>query len=164
MLDMAARQGAPLVVRFGCLAQAAAEGQPEPEALIARMCQRWKVPAECRDFALLLARQAHPVDHIQGSTALQVMTLLGACDALRRPDRLAALLLARELHASASGLASYKPKRLLQRCLAAALSVPVAAVAAQAISNGLQGPDIAAAVREAQRVAVERCLSQSEDF
>lgn len=163
MIDMAARQGAPLVVRFACLAQAAAVGQPEPEAVIARMCQRWKVPADCRDLALLLARQAHQIDHVQGSTAHQVMALLAACDALRRPERFAALLLARELNASAAGSACFLPKRLLQRCLAAAQSVPVATVAAQAISNGLSGPDIAAAVREAQRVAVDHCLSQSQD-
>lgn len=162
MLDMAAAQGAPLVVRFGCLAHAATEGHHQPEALIERICQRWKVPADCRDLALLLARQAHQVDHVQGSTAQQLMALLQACDALRRPQRMAMLLLARELSARAHGVECYVPKRLLQRGLEAAQSVDVATVAAQAIRSGMRGPEVGHAVREAQRLAVDSCLSQSK--
>lgn len=162
VLDMAAARGAQLAVRFGCLVWAAANGHPQPEALAERMAQRWKVPSDCREFALLFVRQAQRVDNALHASAAEVMALFQACDALRRPGRMVLLLQACELNANARGVERYLPKQTLQRCLEAALSVPAAAVAAGAVSTGRRGIDIGLAVRDAQRRAIEAALSQSD--
>ncbi len=162
VLDYAAAQGAPVALRFGCLVQAAVKGHPQPEALAERMCERWKVPADCREFALLLVRRAHQVDNVQDAGPSEVMALLQACDALRRPERMVTLLQACELIACAGGVQRYPPRQTLQRCLKAALSVGAAAVAADAVASGLRGIDIGLAVRDAQSRAVKEALSQDE--
>jgi tRNA nucleotidyltransferase (CCA-adding enzyme) len=80
--------GAPATVRFAALlAQHAA-------AAIDALCQRLRVPAEYRDLALLGAALAQRLlDATEQPSAQQLVTLLEAADAWRRPERFHKLLL-----------------------------------------------------------------------
>jgi tRNA nucleotidyltransferase (CCA-adding enzyme) len=60
--------------------------------LVEALCQRLRVPAECRDLALLAAQHhtnIHRGDELRPETALK---LLERCDAFRRPQRFEELL------------------------------------------------------------------------
>ena len=107
VIDAAARASLSLAGRFAALvhdlgkAKTPAEVLPQHighEAatlpLVQNMCTRLRVPADCRDLALLMAR--YHTD-IHRATELRPQTVLGVlehCDAFRRPQRFAELLLA----------------------------------------------------------------------
>jgi len=100
VVDMAARLDLPLPARFAALVHDLGKaGTPAHvlprhighEAaglpLIAALCERLRVPAECRDVALLAARyhgDIHKIDELRPAT---VVKMLESCDALRRPQR-----------------------------------------------------------------------------
>jgi tRNA nucleotidyltransferase (CCA-adding enzyme) len=59
---------------------------------VAALCERLRVPAECRDLALIMARQhgnIHRAAELRPSTIVQ---LLQSADAFRKPDRFTRLL------------------------------------------------------------------------
>lgn len=109
VIDMAARLGAALPARFAALthdlgkARTPADILPRHHghetksvALVEGLCERLKVPVDCRDVARLAARyhgDMHRVDELRAETKL---TLLERCDALRRPERFELILLACE--------------------------------------------------------------------
>jgi tRNA nucleotidyltransferase (CCA-adding enzyme) len=107
VLDFAAAGGQPLAVRWACLLHDLGKGTTAPEVLphhyghearsaelAEAVCARLKVPVECRDLALLMARE-HGILHRAGELrAGTLVALLERCDALRRPERFAALLAA----------------------------------------------------------------------
>jgi tRNA nucleotidyltransferase (CCA-adding enzyme) len=109
VIDMAARLGAALPARFAALthdlgkARTPADILPRHHghetksvALVEGVCERLKVPVDCRDVARLAARyhgDMHRVGELRPETKL---TLLERCDALRRPERFELILLACE--------------------------------------------------------------------
>jgi tRNA nucleotidyltransferase (CCA-adding enzyme) len=109
VIDMAARLGAALPARFAALthdlgkARTPADILPRHHghetksvALVEGLCERLKVPVDCRDVARLAARyhgDMHRVGELRPETKL---TLLERCDALRRPERFELILLACE--------------------------------------------------------------------
>jgi tRNA nucleotidyltransferase (CCA-adding enzyme) len=109
VIDMAARLGAALPARFAALthdlgkARTSADILPrhhgheaKSAALVEGVCERLKVPVDCRDVARLAARyhgDMHRVEELRPETKL---TLLERCDALRRPERFELILLACE--------------------------------------------------------------------
>jgi tRNA nucleotidyltransferase (CCA-adding enzyme) len=138
-LDAAARANAPLAVRFAALARAL-----DPWAVEA-LARRLKVPAECRDLALLAARHANA---LQDGAALEpesVLELLNATDAWRRPERFAELL-----SAALAGEPEAAPARArLERAHAAGAAVDTGAIAqaareAAAIRGGIDAARLAA--------------------
>lgn len=161
LLDSAAGQGAPLAVRFACLTLAAAEAHPQPEAQAqaARIAQRWKVPADCRELAELLVREAARVLACDQNDAEGLMATLTSTDAFRRPERLLLLMQACELHAQAQGHAgSLLAASRLAIALAAANTVDSGLAAANAAASGLRGAAIGHAVREARVAAIHTQL------
>jgi tRNA nucleotidyltransferase (CCA-adding enzyme) len=145
MLDHAAGVDAPLPVRFGLLVH----GAPAAAAAL-------KAPAECQALGALLEREATAIDRATAVDAAARLALIERCDAIRRPERFAQLLLARECEASvdAGRAPTPSPRALLLGALERALAVDTAAVAAAAAARGLQGPDVGAAVRAARLQAV----------
>ena len=109
VIDMAARLGAELPARFAALthdlgkARTPADILPRHHgheqksvALVDAICTRLRVPVECRDVARLAARyhgDMHRAAELRPETRLSI---LERCDALRRPDRFAQVLLACE--------------------------------------------------------------------
>ncbi|MCX7164361.1 MAG: multifunctional CCA addition/repair protein [Betaproteobacteria bacterium] len=143
VIDMAARLGAALPARFAALmhdlgkARTPADILPRHHgheakgvALIEPVCERLRVPADCRDVARLVARfhgDMHRVAELRAETKL---TLLERCDALRRPDRFELILLACE--------ADYRGRLGWEECdYAAAAEWKAALAAVRAVDAGV---------------------------
>jgi tRNA nucleotidyltransferase (CCA-adding enzyme) len=175
VLDMAARLGAPLPVRWACLCHDLGKATTPPDEwphhrgherrsarLAQALAERFRVPNECRELADVVAREH---GHLHASGRLGAATLLRLferCDALRRPARFAEVLQACECDARGrTGLEErpYAPTVRLPPLLDAALHIDSAAVAAAAALRGLRGPDIGAAVRAARIEAVAGALA-----
>ena len=170
VLDQAARLQAPLAVRFACLCHDLGKGttpreqwprhlghEPRSAALALALCQRWKVPVDCRELAEAVAREHGHVHASQGLEAAAVLRLLERCDALRRPARFADLLLACECDARGRlGLedSAYPQRPRLLRALARARSVDTAAVAQREAARGHSGPAVGRAIHAARVAAL----------
>ena len=158
VLQMAARLAAPLAVRYACLCHDLGKGTTPVDELprhighearsakLARAVgERWRVPTDCRELADLTARE-HGNIHRSGTLdAAATIRLLDRCDAWRRPDRFAGLLLACECDARGRlGLAeaAYPQRTRLAAALALARTVNTTALAEAAAAKGLAGPAI----------------------
>ncbi|WP_455278982.1 multifunctional CCA addition/repair protein [Cupriavidus necator] len=109
VIDCAAAMGAPLTVRFAALVHDLGKGTT-PEDVLPRhighelrsvklledVCARLRVPNECRDLALVVAREHGNIHRSLEIGAAAVMRLLERCDALRKPARFAEALQACE--------------------------------------------------------------------
>ena len=175
VLDMSARLGGSLPVRFACLGHDLGKGttpadvlprhighEVRSEKLVRALCDRWKVPTECRELAEVVAREHGNVHRSAELNAAAVLRLLERCDALRRAQRFEEALLACEC--DARGRAGkedepYPQRPRLAAALRAALSVDTAPVAEAAAARGLAGPAIGEAVREARVRAVADALA-----
>ena len=113
VLDMAARLGHPLAVRFACLGHDLGKGTTPPEMLPRHLAPRGAqrragagderaaagADNACRALAELIAREHGNVHRSGEFGAAALVRLLERCDALRRPERFAELLLACECDA-----------------------------------------------------------------
>jgi tRNA nucleotidyltransferase (CCA-adding enzyme) len=166
VLDHAARIDTPLRVRFACLCHDLGKGttpahllprhlqhEQRSVALLRALCTRLKVPAECREIAEVVAAE-HGHIHASGSLdAKALLRLLDRCDALRRPQRFAEVLLACECDARGRlGLEDrpYPQRQRLLQALALAGTVDTAALAAQAAAQGQSGQQVGQAIRVAR--------------
>lgn len=170
VLEMSARLNAPLTVRFACLGHDLGKGTTPAELLprhiaheqrsvelVRRVCERWKVPADCRELAEVVAREHGNVHRSGDLDASAVMRLIERCDGLRRPERFAQMLLACECDARGRlGFEDrpYPPRERLQRALDRALGIDTSAIAADALARGWSGPAIGAAIHAARTHAI----------
>jgi len=144
-LKAAARAGASLEARFAALARAL-----DPLAVEA-FCARLRVPAACRELALLATRHANAIADAGELDAQALLVLLDAADAWRRPERfleLAAAALAGEPDVSEAWA-------LLERALGAGAAVDAGAIAKAAAGAAGIRSAIGAARLEAIRRAIE---------
>ena len=174
VLDMSARLGASLPVRVACLMHDLGKGTTPPDALprhigheqrsarlLAAVCERLRVPVECRELADVVAREHGNIHRSGELKAAAVVRLLERCDAIRKPLRFDEVLLACECDARGRGGReedSYAPRTRLRRALDAALSVATAGIAAQAQQQGLTGPKVGEKIQEARTRAVAAVL------
>ena len=147
-LDAAAAERAALQVRFAALLSVL-----QPEAVDA-LCARLRAPATCRDLALLAARHGNALADAAELDVDELMSLLEAADAWRRPERF------RELVAAVlAGIAGSEASRTrLQRVHEAALAVDAGAVARA--QNGADA--IKAAVAQARLAAISAAMKLSD--
>ena len=160
LLDRASAQDSELAVRYACLSQLLAQDRaPEDRAALAlELSAHWKVPSDCRDLArLLLSLPALAGEHT-APDADQVMQLLLASDALRRPERFRQWLQARVLVDDSAEAAVVAAD--LSHWLDIALQADTAAAASLAAARGLGGADLGAAVLAARREAIVQAMSQ----
>lgn len=148
VVDWAARQGLSLPVRFAALTHDLGKGTTPPEQwpthhshearsveLVRALSERIRVPAECRDLAVAVAR-----DHGNVHRALElrpgtVVELLERVDAFRRPDRFEAFLQACECDFRGRpgyGEKPYPAPGYLLQALQAAQAIDAAVVARSA--------------------------------
>jgi tRNA nucleotidyltransferase (CCA-adding enzyme) len=127
----------PLAVRFALLAWSLAEDEVET------LCRRLRVPNEPRELALLASRNRKALEAVPHASPEEMLKLLKAVDAFRRPERFAELLDVARL--AAHGI-DFAP---LERARAAA-----AAVDAGAIAGSGSGEEIAKRVDEARLKAI----------
>ena len=165
-LKYAADHGAPGAVRFAVLTHDLGKAQT-PRAdwpshhgheefgvpLINDVCDRLKVPNTHRELAILAARYHTHVHRAMELRPATVLTLLENCDALRRPERFAELLLACE--ADARGRtgregAPYPQAAYLRQALAAAAGVALS----ESDRRGLEGAEIGEELRRRRLAAV----------
>jgi tRNA nucleotidyltransferase (CCA-adding enzyme) len=165
-LRYAAAHGAPAAVRFAVLMHDLGKAQT-PKAdwprhhgheefgvpLINDLCDRLKVPNAQRELAILAARHHTLVHRALELTPATVLTLLENCDALRRPERFAELLLACEADArgrSGRENAPYPQVGYLREALAAAAG----ATLTESERRGLEGAEIGAELRRRRLAAL----------
>ncbi|WP_186198137.1 multifunctional CCA addition/repair protein [Burkholderia gladioli] len=176
VVDYAARHGYTLPVRFAALTHDLGKATT-PEHVLPRhighegrsvdllkpLSERLRVPNECRDLALLVAREHGNLHQVMKMGAAALVRLLERADALRKPGRFAEMLQACESDARGRlGLETqpYPQAERLRRALLAARSVDAGQVAA-----GLRGnPEgIREAVHRARIAAVAAELSIDAD-
>jgi tRNA nucleotidyltransferase (CCA-adding enzyme) len=171
VMDMSAALDAPLPVRFACLCHDLGKGTTPADALprhigheqrsarlLQGVCERLRVPVECRELADVVAREHGNIHRSTGFDAAALARLLDRCDAWRRPQRFADTLLACECDARGRGgheAAAYPQRPRLLAALRAGQAVDTAAVAQEAAQRGCKGPAIGAAVQAARVRAVE---------
>lgn len=172
VLDQAARLHAPLDVRFACLCHDLGKGTTPTELwprhlghesrslpLLRQLSERWRVPAACKELALVVAAEHGHIHQSLGFGAAASLRLLQRCDALRRPERFEHVLLACECDARGrTGLEDrdYPQSQRLREALRAALSVDTAALAQEAHSLGLKGVGVAQHIDAAREAAIAR--------
>ena len=167
VLDAAARIGAQLPARWAALLHDLGKGTtPKDEwprhagheqrgvELARAVNERLRVPNDCRDAAVVAAREHGHIHRALELDAAALLRLLERCDALRRPALLAQVLDACE--ADARGRAGHEDDAYPQRgrilgALEAARAVDAGAIAAR---TGPDGSRIAQAVHSARAAAI----------
>ena len=175
VLDMAAQLNAPLEVRFACLGHDLGKGTtPQAEwprhigheersaRLLKALCLRLRVPNDCSELADVVAREHGNIHQSSEFGAAALVRLLERCDAFRKSERFADILLACECDARGRlGLSEqpYPQRQRLLGALTAAQSVLTAEVAAAAEAQGLNGAAIGQAVHAARTAALNSWLT-----
>lgn len=171
VLDTAARLDAPLTVRFACLCHDLGKGTTPPDEwprhvgheqrsvrLTHELCERWRVPAACRELAVVVAREHGNIHRSDEFGAGALVRLLERCDAFRKPARFGEILLACECDARGRlGFehAAYPQRARLLDAQRVAQAVDTESIAAAAAQRGLAGPQIGAEIHRARVAAIE---------
>jgi tRNA nucleotidyltransferase (CCA-adding enzyme) len=187
VLDMAARLGAGLPVRFACLCHDLGKGTTPADVLprhighearsadlLRDVSERWRVPRECRELADVVAREHGHIHRCGDLGAAALLRLLERCDAIRRPERFEEVLLACECDVRGRlgfGEQAYPQRDRLRSALRAAQTVDSGVVARQVTQQLARsrendagppaadtGPRIAQALHAARAAAVALAL------
>jgi tRNA nucleotidyltransferase (CCA-adding enzyme) len=172
VVDHAAARGYALPVRFAALTHDLGKATT-PEDILPRhighetrsvdllkpLCDRLRVPNECRDLAVLVAREHGNIHRVMEMGAAALVRLFERADALRKPARFAEALQACE--ADARGRLGFETREYnqaerLRVALAAARSVDAGAIAQDFAG---QPTKIKEAVHRARVEAVEAALA-----
>jgi tRNA nucleotidyltransferase (CCA-adding enzyme) len=151
VIDYAAKVNAALPARFAALVHDLGKGTTRAEylprhpkheeasvALANEMCDRLKVPTDCRELGATVARWHGEVHSALELDAARLLTLLDACDAMRRPARFDDVLMAcacdhhGRLHFEGT---PYPPQDYLTRALARLQAIDYAAIAREHVKN-----------------------------
>ncbi len=178
VIDMAATLNAALPARFAALTHDLGKGVTPPHILprhighegrsaelLEPLCERLRVPTDCRDVARLVARfhgDMHRVAELRPETQLKI---LERCDALRRPERFGQVLLACEAdHRGRLGLEAvpYVAAERWRAALAAVQEVD-AAVIARACAEPGQIPEQIGAARIARLSVLKKAQGLSNE-
>ncbi len=170
VLDMSARLGASLPVRFACLGHDLGKGTTPADVLprhlgheersaklLRGLCERLRVPVECRELADVVAREHGNVHRSGDFGAAALVRLLERCDAFRKPARFEEVLLACECDARGRlGLhdSAYPQRGRLRRALTAAQSVATHEIAEKALLAGAKGQKVGEMIHHARVAAV----------
>jgi len=171
VVDFAADTGASLPVRFAALVHDLGKGTTPPEEwprhvsheqrsvrLVDELCERLRVPTECRDLARIVAREHGLVHRALELRAGTITKLLERIDFARRPQRLESVLAACEAdYRGRLGLQAraYPQAQHLRKAARAFASVDTASIA-RAHADAPQ--QIREALHEARARAVAEAL------
>ncbi|MBS4018652.1 MAG: multifunctional CCA addition/repair protein [Dechloromonas sp.] len=175
VIDQAAHYGFPLTVRYAALCHDLGKATTPADILprhighemrSLQLCQtmseRLRVPNECRDLALLMARHHGTIHRAGEMRAATLVDLLEKCDALRRPARFGELLdTCRCDYTGRAGWEnrSYDSPDLLYKVLAAVNTVDAGRIAADTKERG----KIPERIRLARIKAVRTLLNEAGD-
>jgi len=165
---------APLTVRFAALThdlgKALTPARELPRHIghdakgrkpLKALCERWKVPGDCRELAELACAEHIHVHQSLGFGAAAVWRLLQRSDALRKPERFLQMLQVCQHDAQGrTGLHErpYPQRARLGQALSAAQAVDSAAVSAPLLAVGARGEAIGRAVAAAREHAIATTL------
>ena len=129
------------------------------------MSARLRVPSECRELALLMARHHGPIHRVADLRAATIVSLLEKTDAFRRPGRFRQLLEA--CRCDYNGRAGWQDRDYLSpaiflQALAAAQSVAAGAIARACADKSRIADYVHAARVEAVRAALQQAADQPE--
>jgi len=171
VLDTAADLQTSLEVRYACLCHDLGKGTTPSDVLpkhigheqrsvqLARaVSARFKVSTACRELAELVAREHGNVHRSAEFGPAALLRLIERCDALRRPQRFADMLMACECDARGRlgrEDAPYRPRERLLSVLTAVQSVDATAIAADLAGRHVTGPAVGEAIRRARLEALE---------
>ena len=176
VIDMSARLDAALPARFAALTHDLGKGatpsdilprhyghEAKSVVLLEAVCERLRVPTDCRDLARLVARfhsDIHRVEQLRPETRL---TVLERCDALRRPERFELVL--RACEADYRGRLGweerdYTPASAWRTALAAVRAVDAGAIARDTVARA--DPQAIAHNIEVARIAALRDLKAAD--
>ncbi|WP_420472929.1 multifunctional CCA addition/repair protein [Noviherbaspirillum sp. ST9] len=172
--DYAARQGLDLPVRCAALMHDLGKGVTPPEAwpkhhghegqgvhLVEQVCIRLKIPNDCRDLAVMTAREHGNIARAFELRADTIVKLLERCDAFRKPARFIDMLHASECdHRGRTGFENrdYPQRPYLEQALAAAASVNAGEIARVHVDQPKRIPE---AVHTARVAAVAELVNQA---
>jgi tRNA nucleotidyltransferase (CCA-adding enzyme) len=171
VIDQAAARGYSLPVRFAALTHDLGKAltprdqwphhyghEAKSAALVQQVCERLKVPNDCRELAVLAARHHGTVHRALELKPATMLHLLQAADAFRRPERFEALLqaCAADFHGR-PGYAErpYSQADRLRSALVAASGVDAGAIAREAG----EPRKIAERLRQARLRAIREALA-----
>jgi tRNA nucleotidyltransferase (CCA-adding enzyme) len=152
-LDRAARSHAPLAARFAVWLVAGGLGASQ----IATLCGDLKTPIEMREYSVQLQGLEAAYQSNQEPRAAQLLSILEASDALRRPERFAVLLAALADLVGGdhpSGSVGRFAERLGQSLETIRL------VDNRQVAASAKGQDVAAAIHAARLAALEDSMGQ----
>ena len=171
VLDMAARLGASLPVRFACLMHDLGKGTTAAELLprhigheersvrlLKGVCERLRVPTDCAELAQVVSKEHGNIHRSASLNATATLRLLERCDAIRKPERFAQAVLACECDARGRlglGETAYPQGQRLLTALQKAQSVATHLIAAHAHSTGATGPKVGEMIRAARVAAID---------
>ena len=175
VLDYAASRNYALDVRFAALTHDLGKGTTPPAewprhiaheersvGLVAALCERLRVPTECRVLALVMAKQhgnIHRAAELRPSTIVQI---LQSADAFRKPQRFTRLLQACE--SDARGRLGFEDRPYPQAERMAVAFKAAAAVDSGAIAKQFDEPvRIKEAIHQARVAAVCVALQDTEE-
>ena len=172
-VDYAAAHQYPLTVRFAVLNHDLGKALTPPRylpkhhghehrsvELVEGLCERLRVPGDCRDLAILAARYHGDVHRAQELRPATILKLLSAADVYRKPDRFEELLAACSCdYHGRSGLETraYPQADWLRVAAAAARAVDAGGIAQK---EGGDPTRIAAAIEAARLDAVSRAVAE----
>lgn len=176
VVDTAARRGYSLPIRFAALLHDLGKGSTPPSEwprhyghearsvkLVEMVCQRLKIPNDCRDLALMTARDHGNVARALEMRAETIVSLLERCDAFRKPQRFVDMLHASECdHHGRTGFenVAFPQAVYLENALTAAQTVDAGAIAAATVQRHPDQPQrIPEAIRAARVAAVGALIS-----
>lgn len=195
VLDMAAQLGVCLPVRFACLMHDLGKGATPQHVLprhigheersvkrLLAVCERLRVPNECKELAVVVAREHGNIHRSESLGAAALLRLLERCDALRKPQRFEQVLLACECDARGrlhKAQAPYPQAQRLRTALQAARAVTTETIALYLQSmraddqkaseksgpthpevRALSGAEIGRRMAQARQAAIAHCLSE----
>jgi tRNA nucleotidyltransferase (CCA-adding enzyme) len=180
VIDYAAERGFDLPVRFAALMHDLGKGATPEEhwpkhhghegmgpRLITELSRRLRVPTDCRDLAVMTAREHGNVSRALELRPNTIVTLFERCDAFRKPDRFAQMLLASECDARGRGhethemrYRDYPQGPYLLRALDAARAVNAGEIAGRYTDNKEKIPE---AIHAARVSAVKAALNDARD-
>jgi tRNA nucleotidyltransferase (CCA-adding enzyme) len=175
VIDYAASRNYPLDVRFAALMHDLGKGTTPPDewprhiaheersvGLVTVLCERLRVPAECRDLALIMAKQHGNIHRAAELRPATIVQLLQSADAFRKPERFARLLQACE--SDARGRLGFGDRPYPQAARMAAALKAATAVDAGAIAKQQTEPErIKDKIYQARVAAVRKVLDENED-
>jgi tRNA nucleotidyltransferase (CCA-adding enzyme) len=179
VVDYAAQQNFSLPIRCAALLHDLGKGVTPPELwpkhhghemhsakLVDTVCQRLKIPNDCRDLALMAAREHGNIGRALELRAATIVALFERCDVFRKPQRFIDMLHASECdHRGRTGFEKkpFPQNAYLQSVLATAQTVNGGEVAALTQQRYPDQPNrIPEAIRDARVKAVAAAINEAK--